>query len=201
MSAAPRPSRWGWAPRLVICVLLAGFVAVLAWSVLAKADRGGLNTRIQNGERPPAPSFDLPVIWPRAAPWPEGLAGAAADHRLTLAELRGRPVVLNFWASWCVPCQDEAPILADAARRHPEVRVVGVDVQDLTDGAIAFLRRFHTPYGSVHDADSGIYDDYGLTGVPETFYLDAAGRLVAHDPGQVEPADLERGIAATRSSP
>ena len=192
------PSRRGWPlpVRLLPAVLPIGFILLLGWSVLARADRDNLNTRIQRGDRPAAPAFDLPVIWPRAAPWPNGLATVIGDHRFSLAELRGKPVVLNFWASWCIPCQDEAPILADIARRHPEIRVIGIDVQDLTDDAVAFLRRFRTPYLSVRDGGTGVYDRYGLTGVPETFYLDAQGRIVAHNPGQVEPADLERGITA-----
>ena len=201
MSAEPRRG-WPLPVRLLTFLLPIGFVLLLGWSVLARADRDRLNTRIQRGERPAAPTFDLPVMWPRAAPWPDGLTSAVADQRLSLAELGGKPVVLNFWASWCIPCQDEAPILADTARRHPEVRVLGIDVQDLSDDAIAFLRRFQTPYASVRDGGDGTYRRYGLTGVPETFYLDAAGAIVAHDPGQVEASDLERGItAATRSSP
>ncbi len=180
-----------------------GILLLLGWSILARARHDNLNTRIGTGQRPPRPAFNLPVLWPRTAPWPDGLARAVADQRLSANELRGKPVVLNFWASWCIPCQVETPLLGATARRHPEVRFVGVDVQDLIGDAIAFSRHYRTPYVSVHDAGRGIYRDYGLTGVPETFYLDAEGRIVAHDPGAVDQASLTRGIlrATAKSSP
>jgi cytochrome c biogenesis protein CcmG/thiol:disulfide interchange protein DsbE len=115
---------------------------------------------------------------------------------VAVAELRGQPVVLNFWASWCVPCKQEAPLLAAAAReRRGEVVFLGIDVQDFKSDARRFLRRFKTNYVSVRDGGGSTYAGYGLTGVPETYYLDARGRIVAHSPGEVRRSELEAGIA------
>jgi cytochrome c biogenesis protein CcmG/thiol:disulfide interchange protein DsbE len=102
--------------------------------------------------------------------------------------------VLNFWASWCIPCKHEAPLLAASARAHAgRVAFVGIDVQDFKSDARKFLKRFDTPYVSVR-AGGGEYDDYGLTGVPETYWLDAQGRIVGHYPGEISRRQLEDAI-------
>jgi cytochrome c biogenesis protein CcmG/thiol:disulfide interchange protein DsbE len=115
-----------------------------------------------------------------------------------VAELRGRRVVINFWASWCVPCKKEAPLLSRAARTYAgKVVFLGVDIQDFKSDARRFLQRYKVGFVSVRDGSGSTYGSYGLTGIPETYYLDVRGRIVAHDAGQVDAADLERGIAAT----
>ena len=186
--------------QLATSVLVLALLALLAWKV-ATAHRGAdLVNAITHDKNPPAPAFNLPVIWPQADTWPPALRAALADQRLSPRELRGHPVVFNFWASWCGPCKTEAPILIAAARAHAgQVVFVGVDVQDLTGDARRFLRRFHTPYVSLRDSSGQTYDDYGLTGVPETYWLDARGRLVAHYPGAISRRQLEAGITLARS--
>jgi cytochrome c biogenesis protein CcmG/thiol:disulfide interchange protein DsbE len=115
----------------------------------------------------PAPGFDLP-----------GLEGR---ERVALADLRGRPVVLNFWASWCDPCKDEAPEFARVARKLGSgVRFIGVDMLDGREEARAFVKRYGIPYGAVRDARGVVAKRYGVTGVPETAFIDAGGRLVGH---------------------
>src|SRR5205823_12339220 len=138
----------------------------------------------------------LSVLWPHAETCPPRATAAIADGRLALSELRGHPVVLNFWASWCIPCRDEGPILHAGALRHRgRVVFVGVDVQDLTGDARAFARKYRMNYVSLRDNGDSTYRAYGLTGVPET-YIDARGRAVAHAIGVVSTARLEQGIAA-----
>ncbi|MGH3103701.1 MAG: TlpA family protein disulfide reductase [Gaiellaceae bacterium] len=194
--AAP-PPRW---PSLALkaagVTVVVAFLGLLAWATLAPGQGSGLVARIAAGERPQAPAFDHEVPWPRLEAWPPGSSGLVANGRLALHELRGKPVVLNFWASWCIPCRDEAPILNASARAHRgEVVFVGIDVRDLRADALAFLREFQVPYVAVRDREDESYDDYGLTGVPETYYLDARGRIVAHAPGAVSRQTLEQGIA------
>jgi cytochrome c biogenesis protein CcmG/thiol:disulfide interchange protein DsbE len=105
--------------------------------------------------------------------------------------------VINFWASWCIPCRHEAPLLVASARAHAgDVAFLGVDVQDLKSDARGFLRKYHVNYVSVRDGPGGTYDDYGLTGLPETYYVDARGRLIGHYAGEVSRAQLEAGIQA-----
>src|SRR5204863_309752 len=83
------------------------------------------------------------------------------------------PVVLNFWASWCIPCAHEAPRLVASAKEHEgRVLFLGVDVKDFSSDARKFLRRFHVNYVSVRDGGSDTYDAYGLTGLPESYFLD-----------------------------
>jgi cytochrome c biogenesis protein CcmG/thiol:disulfide interchange protein DsbE len=147
--------------------------------------------------RPVAPEFALPVIWKRDEPWlPEGRR-ALADGKLALRELRGYPAVVNFWASWCIPCKEEAPELAAAARRYRgRVVFLGIDIQDFTADARKFMDDIDAPYVSVRDGTSKTRSAYGLTGVPETFYLDREGRAAFHSIGAVSKDDLEVGIRA-----
>ncbi len=176
--------------------LVALLLALLVMRTLAKEAGPHLVSEVKAGDKPLAPDFDLPVLWPRAETWPAELRDALADGRVSLRELRGYPVVVNFWASWCVPCKAEAPRLVASARRHAgEVVFLGVDVQDFESDARSFLERYDTNYVSVRDGGSSTYENYGLTGIPETYYLDARGRVVAHAVGEVSPDELEAGIA------
>jgi cytochrome c biogenesis protein CcmG/thiol:disulfide interchange protein DsbE len=114
---------------------------------------------------------------------------------VSLSELRGKPVVLNFWASWCVPCGREAPRLAASAKAHyGEVVFLGLDVKDFSDDARKFLRKYKVNYVSVRDGGSRSYNEYGLTGLPETYFLDRHGRIVAHKLGEIRRNELESGI-------
>jgi cytochrome c biogenesis protein CcmG/thiol:disulfide interchange protein DsbE len=176
--------------------IVALLLALLVLRTLAREAGPHLVSEVKAGNTPLAPDFDLPVLWPRAETWPAELRGALADGRVSPSELRGYPVVMNFWASWCVPCKAEAPRLVASARRHAgEVVFLGVDVQDFKSDARSFLERYDTSYVSVRDGGSSTYENYGLTGIPETYYLDARGRVVTHAVGEVSPQELEAGIA------
>ncbi len=191
-----RATSWRSALRLLPLAVVAALFGLIGWATLKGASGSSLPARVAAGERPPAPAFSLEVLWPRAATWPADARRALGDGRVDRRELRGRPLVVNFWASWCLPCREEAPILNAAARAHTgDVVFVGIDVQDLPEDAVAFSREFQTPYASVRDRSNATYEAYGLTGVPETYYLDAQGRVVAHTPGPVSRTSLEAAIA------
>jgi cytochrome c biogenesis protein CcmG/thiol:disulfide interchange protein DsbE len=182
--------------KVGLFAVLAALVGLLAWATLAAGQGRSLVQRIAAGEKPPAPAFELEAIWPEEKRWPPDLAVELEDGRLSARELRGRPAVINFWASWCIPCREEAPLLAASARAHQgEVRFIGINIQDLRADALSFLREFNVPYVSVRDKTNGSYQAYGLTGVPETYYLDARGRIVAHSLGAVSRGELEDGIS------
>lgn len=181
--------------QVAAVALVVALLGLLVWRVVHGSEGGALVAAIKRGERPAAPAFELPVIWSRPVLWPERARPALADGEVALAELRGTPVVLNFWASWCIPCREEAPHLAAAARAHRrDVAFLGLDVQDLTGDARGFLRKLRVPYPSVRDGSDRAYSAYGLTGVPETYYIDANGRIVAHALGAVSRRELERDI-------
>jgi len=114
---------------------------------------------------------------------------------LQLASLRGKVVVLNFWASWCYPCNQEAPTLQAAAKRWGDrVVVLGVDVNDPTSDARKFARKFKLTYPLVHDNHNITSPKYGLTGLPETFFIDRTGKLVGHVAAAIDAADLRHGV-------
>jgi cytochrome c biogenesis protein CcmG, thiol:disulfide interchange protein DsbE len=121
--------------------------------------------------------------------------------RLQLASLRGKVVVLNFWASWCFPCKQEAPALAAAAKRWSDrVVVLGVDVNDFAGDARKFARKYGLDYALVHDNHNVTSPKYGLTGLPETFFIDRRGKVVQHVPGEVKTADIRDGVERALSS-
>ncbi|MFQ5829209.1 MAG: TlpA family protein disulfide reductase [Candidatus Methylomirabilia bacterium] len=99
---------------------------------------------------------------------------------VSLAELRGQVVVVNFWASWCFPaCYEEAPVLETGWRRYKDLGVVvlGVDIQDREEPAREFLERFSISFANGPDPTGKISVDYGVYGVPETFFIDKAGTI------------------------
>jgi cytochrome c biogenesis protein CcmG, thiol:disulfide interchange protein DsbE len=192
-----RPARPPLLRALQVLALaaVAGLLALLVWRVVHAGRGGRLVADVRAGKNPAAPQFTLSVLWRRAETWPPAARRALEDGQLSLRELRDYPVVINFWASWCSPCKDEAPLLAASARAHAgKVAFLGIDVQDFRSDARRFLRRFDTPYVAVHAGGSGVYEDFGLTGVPETYWLDGRGRIVVHYPGEISREQLERGI-------
>jgi cytochrome c biogenesis protein CcmG/thiol:disulfide interchange protein DsbE len=159
--------------------VVAGLLAILSW-------------RLANGShvaKGAAPRFDLPRL--------------NGDGKITLASLRGKAVVLNFWASWCVPCKQEAHVLESGWQRwkDKDVVFVGVDSQDFAGDARGFMRHFGITYPVVSDGPGGLSGRYGVTGFPETFFIDRRGKIVGqHDIGPVTAADLNVKIGRALKS-
>jgi cytochrome c biogenesis protein CcmG/thiol:disulfide interchange protein DsbE len=154
--------------RAWILVPAVGFVGLLTFGLLRSGGTPGIGDT--------APDFTA-----------ERLNG---NGTLSLGELRGRPVLLNFWASWCVPCEDEGPMLRAGFERYGnQVHFVGVDIRDARGDAKEFVRRHGLDYEHVRDERLQIYDDYGLTGQPETFLIDAKGTIVQHISGPLLSED------------
>lgn len=131
----------------------------------------------------------LPTTAPGLPPFDEG------RFQQLLGTLRGTPVVVNLWASWCGPCRAETPILARAARTYGRrIQFLGVDVLDSAGAAVAFAREFHIPYPSVSDPSAEIRNAQGLLGLPGTIFYDANGGIVDTVSGPLDPGRLSNGI-------
>jgi thiol-disulfide isomerase/thioredoxin len=135
-------------------------------------------------ERRQAPDLALPVLAVDAAVGAFAAAGQVLPDELSLADLRGRVVIVNFWASWCGPCRIEQPDLNAAWALLPgdEVVLVGVNIEDTEANAMAHLREFEVPYLSLYDpvnALAGRFDGIGARTIPSTVFLDREGRVAA----------------------
>lgn len=119
------------------------------------------------------------------------------EAELEFVSLRGKAVVLNFWASWCIPCKREAPLLEGAWRRYRTrgLVVLGVDANDFKGDARRFMRKHGLTYPVVHDGSGDTLGPYGVTGFPETLFVGRDGRYVGeHIRGEVSKVQLERNI-------
>jgi cytochrome c biogenesis protein CcmG/thiol:disulfide interchange protein DsbE len=135
-----------------------------------------------------------------------GLGDAAPDGPLpqlegggesSLADHRGQWVLVNFWASWCGPCKEEAPALEKFQRQHGGAgfTVLGIDTRDLTSDGRKFARRYGLSYPQLRDGDGGAAHDYGTTGVPENFLIDPGGNVRWLLRGPVDEESLSSEVA------
>jgi cytochrome c biogenesis protein CcmG/thiol:disulfide interchange protein DsbE len=155
-------------------------LVLLVWKVV-RQETGGAATN------EPAPAFELPKL--------------DGDGALTLESLRGKAVVLNFWASWCGPCRDESPYLESIWRgkRGRGLVLVGINEEDVRKDARRFAGRYGLTYPLVRDKTGAVRDDYRLHGYPESFVIDRRGRIVEYIAGPVHRGEFrerfERAVA------
>jgi cytochrome c biogenesis protein CcmG/thiol:disulfide interchange protein DsbE len=168
-----RPRRRSWR-LLVALVPAAAFVALLAFGLARSGSRATLVNE--------APDFELPLL-------------SRQDETLSSNDLQGHPVVVNFWASWCIPCREEAPLLERTWRRYKDDGVIflGVNIKDAESDAEDFIQEFGLTYPNVRDLEQELTRPFGVTGLPETFFIDhnwtffgtVRGNEVGQDQGTV----------------
>jgi cytochrome c biogenesis protein CcmG/thiol:disulfide interchange protein DsbE len=163
-AAAPRSfwQRWGLALPLLIFAALSG----LFWYALQSGDPSRLPSALVGK---PVPTFTLPPI--------EGLTGEGSQGFETADLAKGEPTIVNVWASWCVPCHEEHPLLLELAKQ-PGVRLYGINYKDDAAAARRFLGRYGNPFARVGADRSGrVAIDWGVYGVPETYVITGDGKI------------------------
>lgn len=153
----------------------------------------GLLALLAYGFRTNPREIPSPLLGRPAAPFSLALFD---DGRFQLAERRDRVVVVNFWASWCIPCREEAPVLEAAWRAYRDrgVVIVGVNVQDSEPAARAFIETFELTFPNGPDPGGRIAIDYGVYGIPETFVIGRDGLIAYKHVGVVAPPTLDGRI-------
>jgi cytochrome c biogenesis protein CcmG, thiol:disulfide interchange protein DsbE len=117
-------------------------------------------------------------------------------HTVSLTQYAGRPVIVNFFASWCTPCKHETPLMASFYKRMAgKVVVIGIDADDKASNALKFMRKAGVSYPVGFDPYPSVTDSYGVVGIPQTFFLDAQHRIVKHVYGAVTLKELTQGVA------
>lgn len=173
---------------------MAGILAVLLFVVLRPSANTGGNSMAGVTVGDTAPNFTLPR-----------LGGGAPVNLYAIGVDRHKPVVLNFFASWCGPCQQETPMLAkeakEAAADGSPVKFVGVDVNDLPSAALAFVKQTGITYPVGADRTLHVTSTvYGLNGQPNTFFINASGQVVEHKLGALTASELKQWVKQLANS-
>ncbi len=156
--------------QVVALACVAGMLALLVWKLAHQQHAPPVGS--------PAPAFTL-----------RRLNGPGS---VSLDSLRGHPVVLNFWASWCIPCKTEAPALEQdwLHYRRLGVNFVGIDFHDFPGEARTFVAAHRLTFPILDDGPGGVTGSYGISQVPETYVLDANGKVVAHLAGPIDSPEF-----------
>lgn len=170
---------------VISAVLLAASLGLIALLVKALSLDPSKVASSQIGK----PARDFSAAWLQG----QNFISTASGDSLKLADLRGKPLILNFWASWCVSCRQEAFFFEQFWQRHKEqgIQVVGIAIQDTREQALDFAKQHGKTYPLVLDLDGRASIDYGVYGVPETFFIDRNGTIKHKEAGPVTVELLE----------
>jgi len=153
----------------LITLVAAGLLALLAFGVASDGTNSSIDSAVARGDYPRAPSANLalPVL--------------GTSRTESLADLRGHVVMISFAAGWCDACQADASDVEAAERRLEKAggTVLGVTFQDSSTDALSYIREYHLTFPMLHDTSGKLASAYGVNGVPETFIVDAQGRIIA----------------------
>jgi cytochrome c biogenesis protein CcmG/thiol:disulfide interchange protein DsbE len=141
-----------------------------------------------------------PENHPAAAGFTVTALGQPGEH-VALSQYKGKPVIINFWASWCAPCAKETPLLASwYKQQHGHVVLLGLDENDNTAKALAFVKAKGVTYRIGFDPNVTVAGAYGVDGLPQTFFLNAKHQIVDHVLGAVTAAELATGVRLMNSA-
>ena len=178
--------------QAIALVGVAALLGLLVWKVAFGGEEGAAD-KLAEGRPVQAPAFTLDRL--------------DREGTLALTDLRGKALVVNFWASWCIPCRDEAPVLQQTYERYRDqgLVVLGIDVNDFRQDARRFMRRFGLTYPVVYDGKGSTVGRWGVRGFPETFFVDRSGKLVGERISGAVDIDrnrdaYERGVALALGS-
>jgi cytochrome c biogenesis protein CcmG, thiol:disulfide interchange protein DsbE len=168
--------------NVLVGAVVVGLLGVLLAGLLRPAQPGNKSTAALEGQ--PAPAFDLAML---------------GGGQMSLERFQGKPIVLNFFASWCVPCKDEAPMFSRAAVEYSQKGVIflGIAYNDKPDKAREFANTYDLGFPIAMDDNTNAGRTsvkYALFGVPETFFIDKNGVVQKHFPKPIERAELEAGL-------
>ena len=151
---------WKLASTVLFAVLVLSFFALMAFGLANRSPVTGRSGETRVGK--PAPEFSMPLLG--------GGEFRTEDHR-------GSPMVINFWASWCPPCRQESPGFERVWQRYQDqgIQLVGVDIQDTEEEALAYVREFGLSFPNGRDTDGKITIEYGVIGLPVTFFVSSDG--------------------------
>jgi cytochrome c biogenesis protein CcmG, thiol:disulfide interchange protein DsbE len=175
---------------ILVTVLGGGLLGLLIYGITHQAASRTLDDSLASGHPPLAPEPDHSLLSL------SGVVGADLDT------YRGDVVLLNFWASWCVPCEEEAPLLEHAQStllRH-RATVLGVTFRDVTTDSRAFVARFHLTYPMLRDISGTFAHSYGTDQLPESFLINRQGRIVSIRRGEVNKAFVQNALALAQGS-
>jgi cytochrome c biogenesis protein CcmG/thiol:disulfide interchange protein DsbE len=163
----------------IAALIVFGFLGLLVWGMLNKEPITGLSgvTMVNR----PAPDFTLTTF---------------KGTTISLEDLRGKPAVINYWASWCPPCRVEAPLLERTWRAYKKRGLIflGVNIQDRKEDALNYIREFDITYPNGPDPTGEIAIDYGVSGLPVTFFVSSKGEVVRRWVGAIEKSVLISSI-------
>ncbi len=184
LTTEPPRSRRSWLMALPLIAFVA--LAAIFWFRLGVTDPSLIPSALIGHKAPPTP---LPPL--------QGLAAAgAAVPGLDPAVFKGKVSLVNVWASWCIPCHDEAPLLTELAK-DGRLQLIGIDYKDSTDNARRFLGRYGNPYGIVGvDSTGRAAIEWGVYGVPETFLVGRDGTILYKLVGPVTPDNIDSVLRA-----
>ena len=165
--------------RKRIVTVAVSTTVLLAMLAVAACDGSGGET-VESRDRSDAPSIEGTDL--------------ITGERLSLAQFEGKPVIVNFWASWCKPCKEELPALQEFADRHPEAQVLGVNFQDSETDARLLQAEIGFDFPSVADPRGDFGVDYAIPGMPTTFFLDAKHRVAGRLAGGADLEQFEQGL-------